>query len=230
MLMKNNVVNDLFDYGYKIVQNNDYFKFSIDSILLADFVKINFSDKKLLDICTGNCPIPIILSTKIKEISAFEIQNEVYLLGKESLEINNINNVVLFNDDAKNIGSYFNDSYFDIVTCNPPYFKVSEGSKLNVCDIKAIARHEIKINIEDILCISYRYLRDKGSLFLVYRADRLIELISLMDKFKFGIKRIQCCYYDKDGECSIVLIKAKKNCKHDLKISSPIYISNYRRR
>lgn len=227
--MKDNVVNDLYDYGYKIVQNDEYFKFSIDSILLADFVNIKFSDKRLLDICTGNCPIPIILSNRIRDITAFEIQKDIYLLGKESLNINSITNVNLINDDIKNISNYFKESFFDIITCNPPYFKVMEKSKLNNCDIKSIARHEIKIKLDEILRISYKYLRDKGSLFIVYRTDRLIELIKLLDEFKFGIKKIQCCYYDFNSACSIVLVEAKKNGKHDLKINSPICVANYRK-
>ena len=76
--MKNNEINDLYNYGYKIVQNKDYFKFSLDSILLADFVKVNFTDKKMLDLCTGNAPIPIILSNKLEEIIGIEIQVKLY--------------------------------------------------------------------------------------------------------------------------------------------------------
>ena len=100
-------INDLYDYGYKIVQNSDYFKFSLDSMLLANFVGINMSDSKLLDFCTGNCPVPIILSNSIKNIVAFEVQKEIYELGNESLKLNNINNVKLINDDIKNIGNYY---------------------------------------------------------------------------------------------------------------------------
>ena len=81
-LMKNEI-NDLYTYDYKIVQNPKYFKFSLDSILLAEFVNFNYSDKKLLDMCTGNCPVPIILSSKIKNIVAIEVQEEIYKMGKE---------------------------------------------------------------------------------------------------------------------------------------------------
>ena len=85
LLMKNNEINDLYNYGYKIVQNKDYFKFSLDSILLADFVKVNFTDKKMLDLCTGNAPIPIILSNKLEEITGIEIQKDVYDMAIESI-------------------------------------------------------------------------------------------------------------------------------------------------
>lgn len=222
-------INDLYDYGYKIVQKSDYFKFSLDSMLLANFVNINMADSKLLDFCTGNCPIPIILSNSIKNIVAFEVQKEIYELGDESLTLNNINNVKLINDDIKNIGNYYNDGYFDIITCNPPYFKVIDSSRINDNNVKAIARHEILIKLEDIVSLAYKFLRDKGKLYIVYRPDRLMELLKLFDKYKFGVKKLQCCYNNSDSLSSMILIEAMKNGHDDLKILAPLYTENYRR-
>ncbi len=222
-------INDLYDYGYKIVQKSDYFKFSLDSMLLANFVNINMADSKLLDFCTGNCPIPIILSNSIKNIVAFEVQKEIYELGDESLTLNNINNVKLINDDIKNIGNYYEEGYFDIITCNPPYFKVIGSSRINDNSVKAIARHEILIKLEDIVSLAYKFLRDKGKLYIVYRPDRLMELLKLFDKNKFGVKKLQCCYNNSDSLSSMILIEAMKNGHDDLKILAPLYTENYRR-
>lgn len=222
-------INDLYDYGYKIVQKSDYFKFSLDSMLLANFVNINMADSKLLDFCTGNCPIPIILSNSIKNIVAFEVQKEIYELGDESLTLNNINNVKLINDDIKNIGNYYEEGYFDIITCNPPYFKVIDSSKINDNNVKAIARHEILIKLEDIVSLAYKFLRDKGKLYIVYRPDRLMELLKLFDKYKFGVKKLQCCYNNSDSLSSMILIEAMKNGQDDLKILAPLFTENYRR-
>lgn len=222
-------INDLYDYGYKIVQKSDYFKFSLDSMLLANFVNINMADSKLLDFCTGNCPIPIILSNSIKNIVAFEVQKEIYELGVESLTLNNINNVKLINDDIKNIGNYYEEGYFDIITCNPPYFKVIDSSRINDNNVKAIARHEILIKLEDIVSLAYKFLRDKGKLYIVYRPDRLMELLKLFDKYKFGVKKLQCCYNNSDSLSSMILIEAMKNGQDDLKILAPLFTENYRR-
>ena len=222
-------INDLYDYGYKIVQKSDYFKFSLDSMLLANFVNINMADSKLLDFCTGNCPIPIILSNSIKNIVAFEVQKEIYELGDESLTLNNINNVKLINDDIKNIGNYYEEGYFDIITCNPPYFKVIDSSKINDNNVKAIARHEILIKLEDIVSLAYKFLRDKGKLYIVYRPDRLMELLKLFDKYRFGVKKLQCCYNNSESLSSMILIEAMKNGQDDLKILAPLFTENYRR-
>lgn len=222
-------INDLYDYGYKIVQKSDYFKFSLDSMLLANFVNINMADSKLLDFCTGNCPIPIILSNSIKNIVAFEVQKEIYELGDESLTLNNIDNVKLINDDIKNIGNYYEEGYFDIITCNPPYFKVIDSSRINDNSVKAIARHEILIKLEDIVSLAYKFLRDKGKLYIVYRPDRLMELLKLFDKYKFGVKKLQCCYNNSESLSSMILIEAMKNGQDDLKILAPLFTENYRR-
>lgn len=226
--MKNNEINDLYNYGYKIVQNQDYFKFSLDSILLADFVKVKFTDKKMLDLCTGNAPIPIILSNKIKDISAIEIQDKIYLLAQESLKINNIKNVKLINDNVKNWSNYFPGNNFDIITCNPPYFKYDNNSIINDNMIKSIARHEIKITLEEIIEIASKLLKSKGRFYLVHRAERLIEIINLLQKYNFGIKKLEFAYNDIDSNCSIVLIESMKDGKNNCSIPKPLITKNYR--
>ena len=150
------VVNDLYDYGYKIVQNNNYFKFSIDTIALADFISIRFTDKKMLDMCTGNAPIPIILSSKISEIYGMEIQKPIFELAHKSIKINNLDNIKLINDNIKNWTKYFPGNNFNIISCNPPYFKYNNNALVNDNIIKSIARHEITINLEEIIQISYQ--------------------------------------------------------------------------
>ena len=58
------IINDLFDYGLKIYQDEEKFKFSLDSLLLSEFVDIKKSDRKLIDLCSGNAPLPLILASK----------------------------------------------------------------------------------------------------------------------------------------------------------------------
>ena len=90
--MKQEVINDLLGYdGLKIIQRPDIFNFSLDSTLLAHFVSINKSDKKIIDLGTGNAPIPIFLTLRTKaHIYGIEIQEEIYDLAKRSVELNNL--------------------------------------------------------------------------------------------------------------------------------------------
>lgn len=221
--MNNCELNDLYDTGFKIYQSKDYFKFSLDSLLLANFVEFNFTDKLVLDLCTGNAPVPIILSENKKiKIYGFELQKEIYELAVKSIKVNQIDNVEIINDDVKNSLNYFPGNNFDIVTCNPPYFKYTKNSIINENEIKSIARHEIKITIEDIIKIATKQLKAKGKFYIVHRSDRLIEIINYLNKYNFGIKKLQFVYSSIDANSSMVLIEAKKDCKNDVKVLKPI--------
>ena len=221
------MINDLLNYNFKIYQDKDAFKFSIDSVLLAEFVNINYRAKNVIDLCTGNAPIPMILSTKFeRDIVGIEIQEAIYKMGLKSIEYNNLKNIKLYNMDVKDITDTF-DYKFDIITCNPPYFKYNNSSVVNFNDSKAIARHEIKITLEDIISISSNIIKDSGSLYLVHRCDRFIEILDLLKKYRFGLRRIQFVYDNLNSNSCFLLIESKYNCKDDLKILKPLYIDKY---
>lgn len=222
-------INDLVYFkDIKIVQDKDYFNFSLDSVLLPNFVEITRKTKKILDMCTGNAPIPLILSTKTDaKIYGVELQKEVYDLAKETIKINNLDNQIeLINDNIKNLKKIFDTETFDIITCNPPYFKKKEDSIINENKIKSIARHEIEMELEDVMIISKALLKNEGSLVLVHRTDRLIEIIELMKKHNIEPKRMRLIYPKVNAESNLVLIDGRKNGKEGLKILPPLYIHN----
>lgn len=222
-------INDLVYFkNIKIVQNKDYFNFSLDSILIPNFVEITRKTKKILDMCTGNAPIPLILSTKTDaKIYGVELQKEVYDLAKETIKINNLDNQIeLINDNIKNLKKIFDTETFDIITCNPPYFKKKDDSIINENKVKSIARHEIEMELEDVMIISKALLKNEGSLVLVHRTDRLIEIIELMKKHNIEPKRMRLIYPKVNMESNLVLIEGRKNGKEGLKIIPPLYIHN----
>ena len=124
MEVKNRLLN--FKNAY-IYQNDDWFKFSLDSVLLANFVTINLRTKKILDLATGNAPIPMLLTYRTKaEVYGVELQEEIYNLGQKSIVENDmLNQIHLLNIDVKNTNEYLGFEKFDVVTCNPPYFKTN---------------------------------------------------------------------------------------------------------
>ncbi len=222
-------INDLVYFkDIKIVQNKDYFNFSLDSVLLPNFVEITKKTSKILDMCTGNAPIPLILSTKTTaKIYAIELQKEVYSLAEETIKINKLENQIkLINDNIKNLKKFFNTETFDIITCNPPYFKKKDGSIINENKVKSIARHEIEMELEDVMIISKALLKNEGSLVLVHRTERLIEIIELMKKHNIEPKRMRLIYPKVNTESNLVLIDGRKNGKDGLKILPPLYIHN----
>ena len=221
------IENRLLNYkDLKIMQNTDWFAFSLDSVLLANFVTINKNTKKIIDFCTGNAPIPLILSTKTNSnIIGVELQEEVYKLAKKSVEINNLQDQIeILNMDIKNLTDKYETDTFDVITCNPPYFKVKESSNLNDNDIKTIARHEIHITLEEILSLSKKLLKNNGIISIVHRPERLVEIIELMRKNNIEPKKIRFVYPKKDSDCNTILIEGSKNGNPGLKILPPLYV------
>ena len=223
------VLNDLLGYkNLKIYQNTQMFSFSLDSVILANYVKLNKNVKTILDIGTGNAPIPLILSTKTDcKITAVEIQEDVYELGLKSIKYNKLENQIeIINDDICKLYKKMDNEIFDVITCNPPFFKVTENVKLSDSSYKQIARHELFLDVEKICNISKKLLKNNGALYLVHRPDRLSEIILCLKKHGLEPKRIKFVYPKKDQEANIVLIEAVKMGKTGLKIDYPIITHN----
>ena len=221
--MKVEVLNDLYDYGLKIYQDNELFKFSLDSLLLAEFVNVNKNDKNLLDICSGNAPLPLIIGKKYNiDITGVEIQREIYLLAIKSIVENNLSNIEMLNCNAKDLKNYFPGNNFDIITCNPPFFKVNETSLINEERKKAIARHELTITLEEIFDIVKDLLKDKGAFYLVHRPSRLEEIINLATTHNLHVKKMIFIYSNWKKEANMVLLKMVKNSSPGVKIKSVI--------
>ena len=220
------VKNRLLNFKDKIIyQDDDYFAFSLDSVLLANFVTIKLSDKKIVDFCTGNAPIPMLMSFRTKaRIFGVELQKEVYDMGIDSVNENGMDNQIeLINADVRNIFNFMDAESVDIVTCNPPYFKYHEGSLINDNMVKTIARHEMMLNLDDVLKASKYVLKNGGIFAMVHRPDRMIEIINLMQKYGIEPKKIRLVYPKIDKDANILLIEGIKNGKTGLKVLNPLY-------
>ena len=223
------VLNDLVGYkNLKIYQDTDWFSFSLDSVLLPNFVTINKNVKIIMDLCTGNAPIPLILSTKTNaKIIGVELQKDVYELAKDTIEYNKLSDrIEILNMDIKNLKrSYIGDS-IDVITCNPPYFKYTESSNINDDDHKVIARHEKMITLEEIIDVSHYLLKNNGLLAMVHRTDRLIEIICLFNKYGLEVKKLRFIYPKNGSESNMILIEGRKNGSTGLKVLPPLYAHN----
>ena len=223
------VKNRLLNFDNKIIyQNDEWFLFSLDSVLLANFVNINFTDKKIIDFCTGNAPVPMLLSYKTNnEIIGVELQKKISDLAVKSIKENELEDrIKIINEDVNNLSNIYEAESFDIITCNPPYFKTKNIDLLNNNDIKTIARHEVMLNLDDIFRVSKYLLKSGKKIVMVHRPDRLVEIIDVMKKYGFEPKRIKLCYPKKGEEANILLIEAIKNGKSGLKVESPLIIHN----
>ena len=220
------VTNYLLGYkDLKIIQDTDMFNFSLDSVLLPNFATINKNTKHILDIGCGNAPIPLILSTKSDAlITGVEIQKEVYEMAVQSVELNKLEDrISIINEDINILYKNLETDSFDVITCNPPFFKYKSTSNINKNNYKTYARHEITLNISQIFLIAKKLLKNDGRIAIVHRPERLIEIIEEMRKNNIEPKKIQFIYPKKGELANILLIEGSKNGKPGLKVLDPIY-------
>ena len=224
-----NSLDDVLGYPLKIYQNRDWFCFSLDSVLLANFANIKYSTKKIIDLGTGNGIVPLILSLRTKsKIDGVEIQEDLVKLALESVKFNKLENQIdIKNMDIKELINK-KDLYntYDLVLTNPPYFKNFTNSTKNLNSHKTIARHEIMINLSEIIQAASFLLKDGGTFSMINRTDRLIEIVELFKKYNIEPKKIKFIYKNFLCESNMVYIEGLKNGLPGLKILSPFFVYN----
>ena len=221
-------LDDILGYkNLKIYQDSRFFSFSLDSIILANYCDIHLRDKKIVDFCSGNGVVSLIVSRRCNTvIDTVEIQDKLYDLAVESINYNNLSdrihpycmNVLDFANNPDN------NSQYDLVLCNPPYFKNDDNSTKNLSYEKMIARHEILFNLDDLCKCSNLILKDNGRLCIVHRTDRLMDIITCFRKYNIEPKRIKFIHEKIDKDSTLVLIEGQKLGKTGLKIDSPLIL------
>lgn len=220
-------LEDLLRGKLKIIQKEEGYRFSVDPLLLADFVE-NGKEDKIIDIGTGSAVIPLILAEKSPSsaITGIEIQDDMVDMAKRTIKLNNLaKRIKIKHIDLKNIKDEFKAESFNIVISNPPYIPVKAG-KINPKDEKAIARHEIAMSLEDVVIGAGHLLGIKGVFYIVYPASRLIDLVLSLREHDLEPKEIKFVCSNENSAAKLVLIKAVKGGKPEVKISKPLNIYN----
>ena len=223
------VRNRLLNFGDNIIyQDDEWFAFSLDSVLLSNFVSVKLTDKKILDMACGNAPIPMLLTFRTNaSIYGIDIQKEVIELGIQSIHENKMDKQISLHVlDINNVEDKFSAEFFDVITCNPPYFKYSNNDNINLNMNKRISRHEVLVNLDTIVQKASYLLKNGGTFAMVHRPDRLIEIIDVMEKYNIAPKKLQLCYSKVNSNCNLILIEGNKNGKSGLKILSPVIVHN----
>lgn len=232
-LKENERIDNLQYNNLKIIQNTKGFCFGIDSILISDFAKEIRKNSIGVDLGTGTGVISILLTAKtnLYKIYGVEIQADVAEMAKRSIELNHMQNKVeIININLNEIeegegNKKLQRESFDFIVTNPPYKKLETG-KVNKSEYKYISRHELTANLEDFIRTSKYLLKDRGSLYMVHRPERLADIIILMRKYKIEPKRVRFVHSKINKEPTLILIKGVKNANPFLKIEKPLIIYN----
>lgn len=218
-------LDDLERNHLQIIQNPSKFCFGIDAVLLSNYIRVK-PGENLMDLCTGNGIIPLLMSAKSegKHFSGLEIQEECADLAKRSVEGNELQDKIdIVCGDIKNVTALFPAASFDVVSVNPPYMIGGHGLK-NPESAKAIARHEVLCNLSDVIGAAAYLLHPNGRFYMVHRPFRLSEIMSELAKYRLEPKRMQFVYPFVDKEPNMVLIEAVKGAKPRITIEKPLIV------
>lgn len=225
LLKENERIDSLQRNGYSIIQNSTRFCFGMDAVLLTEFVNLKKGDR-VIDLCTGTGVIPILLCAKsqAEHFEAVEIQEETADMAKRSVILNNLEDRIDVKcEDLNNLKSVFENASFDAVTVNPPYM-IPGKALVNPDESKAIARHEIKCTLKDVLSESSRLLKNGGKLFMVHKPERLDEIIVAMKEGKLEPKRLRIVYPRIDSKPNMILIEGAKCANAGMIVEKPLII------
>lgn len=222
------VKNRLLDTDLVIYQDDEWFKFSLDSVLLAKFVTLNLRHKKIMDLATGNAPVPLLLTFRTNaSIWAVEYQRCIYELANQSIVENKKDSQIqLICGDVRKLKASFSSDSFDVITCNPPYFKTENVHFFNDNSVKSLARHEITLTLDDVLSQASYLLKNGGIFAMVHRTERFVEILEKMKQYRIEPKRVQFIYPKAGKNSDLFLIEGIKNGNIGLKMLSPLIIHN----
>lgn len=217
---------DIFCEGrLKIIQKKKGYRFSIDSILLSEFIRVK-ENEKVIDLGTGCGILPLLLSRKAKTSSfiGVEIQKGLADCAKKNVMLNHLEDrITILNQDFRNLKNDYRPGTFDVVISNPPYRRYRTG-RINPDMEKAIARHEIKGKLEDLISIASYLLKSKGRFYLIFPAIRTVDLLSNMRSNRLEPKSLQIIYPHINEDAKFVLAESIKESGIELKILPPIIL------
>jgi tRNA1Val (adenine37-N6)-methyltransferase len=207
------------------IQNDFGYRYSIEPFLLADFVQL-IPSEKVLDIGTGCGIIPFLMVIRepTLKVTGIEIQNAAADKAEQNVT-NNKMDIKIVKDDFLHWSQRLNLEQFDLIVSNPPYRKINSG-RMNLDPMKAIARHELKLNLASMLDKARPILKKGGHITLAYPSIRLQETLSELKCRELFPNRIRFIHGNQSAEAKIFLVDAIKEKKNDLIVDSPLYVYN----
>ncbi len=219
-------LDTFFNGTLKVIQKKRGYRFSIDSILLSQFIQIR-KNERAIDLGTGCGILPLLLSktTKGRSFIGVEIQKSLAESAQRNVILNRLEDKIsILHQDYRELRNIFPPGSFDVVFSNPPYRRLRTG-RINPCEEKAVARHEINGTIEELTQIASYLLSQKGRCYFIFSSSRLVDLIVALRKSHLEPKRLKLIYPRQKDPSKFVLIEAIKKSGVELKVLPPLILN-----
>ncbi|HAR6582040.1 TPA: tRNA1(Val) (adenine(37)-N6)-methyltransferase [Staphylococcus pseudintermedius] len=224
MLQPGERLDYLIREDLRIIQNDAVFSFSTDALLLGHFTEVRKRDR-ILDMCAGNGVIPLLLSDKGNNvITGVEIQPQLVNMAVRSVQYNHLEDrITIFEMDINALIQAYSPAQFDLITCNPPYFKANQTNQHQL-EAHKIARHEIYCTLDDCLRVSNHLLKEGGRVVMVHRAERMLDLFESMRHYRIEPKRLHMIFSKPGKAAQTIVVEGRKGGRQGLDIAPPFYI------
>jgi tRNA1Val (adenine37-N6)-methyltransferase len=207
-----------------ITQPEKGFRFTLDSLLLADFCRAQKHDR-ILEPGAGTGIISLLLAKKYPtaRFVADEIEPWSFNLLCRNIQHNGlVDAIVPLDRDIRQLGRSITQSSFDVIIANPPYTKCGTGRK-SPSRKRQNARQDQTAALPCWLDL-HTLLKTKGKYFLVFPARRAAELMSRLRERGMEPKRLRCVHPFQDKPASLVLIEAIKTNGIGLDVLPPLVV------
>lgn len=204
--------------GISIIQKPSAYCFTSDSVLLANIVSAN-KKSTVIDLCSGSGIVGILVNMKCspKRTVCVELQSYLADMCERTIKYNDLKNMEVQNADVRQAHEILGREIADIITANPPYYRLNEG-QISPDERISVARYEMKLTLSELIASANKLLKYGGRFYVVYRADRLAELITELSENKLEPKEIVCVQPTSKKEIDTVLVVAKKGAEKGVRV------------
>lgn len=224
MLREHERLDYLTKEHLRIIQNDAVFSFSTDALLLAHYTTVRKNDK-VMDLCSGNGVIPLLLSAKsTQSIEGIEIQSQLVDMAERSYHYNQLSDrLTMHHMDLREVATHFKPAQYSLITCNPPYFKMNQQHQHHK-EAHKIARHEVMCTLDDCCKAARHLLKEGGRFIMVHRADRLMDVLTTMRQYRLEPKRLTLIYSKPGKSAQMMIVESRRGGQQGLEIAPPFYI------
>ena len=201
------------------------YRFSIDAVILAHLAG-PLATESVLDLGTGCGVIPIMLAYRHPgvRVTGVEIQPALAAAARQNVADNRMSDRVrILEADMRSLTVADTAGPVDLVVSNPPYRRLQSG-RINAHDQKAIARHEIKIDLEGLIAAADRLLGLAGRFCAIYPAVRTVDLLTVMRASKIEPKRVTVIHSQPNSAAQLVVVSGNKGGRPGVEVAPPLYL------
>lgn len=208
----------------RITQKRQGYRFSIDAILLANFVVLK-ARERLLDIGTGSGIIPIYLSCRGfgNEMTGVEIQEELFDTALRNKALNGCGNVEFLFGDIRELAQGLKASPYHVVVANPPFAAAGTG-RTSPNRARQLARGELMLDLPSLMAVASSLLFRKGRLYVIYPARRLARTIEGALLAGLEPKRLRMIHPRRGAGANLFLAEFTKGAGTGVAVEHPLVI------